>query len=91
MKFLGGNPLDQGDPGQAGGIPFSFLAILLLILLVGAGLWIFVTEQIPELFKVRNSENFKKWFKEFSGGVLAVLLFGSILALIAFILHRIGL
>ena len=52
MNRLGGNPLDQGEPGQAGGIPFSLIAIIFIIVLVGAGLWFFMTDLLPNLFKV---------------------------------------
>ena len=91
MIRLGGNPLDQGEPGQAGGIPFSLIAIVCIILLVGAGLWFFMTDLLPNLFKVKSISDLKVWTKEFWGGLSFVILCGSILALIAFLLFKIGL
>lgn len=91
MNSLGGNPLDQGEPGQAGGIPFSFIAIVCILLLIGAGLWFFITDLLPDLFKVRSWNALKVWLKEFWGGLLSVIIFGSILAFIAFVLYKIGL
>jgi hypothetical protein len=91
MNRLGGNPIDQGDPGQAGGIPFSLIAILCIILLVLAGLWIFITNQLPNLVKVKSLKDLKIWIKEFWGGLLFVIIGGLLLGLIALLLAQIGL
>ncbi len=91
MIYLGGNPLDKGEPGQAGGIPFSLIAIILIIVLVGFGLWGFMTELLPNLIKVRSLTDLKVWIKELWGGLLFITICGSILALIAFLLFKIGL
>ena len=90
MNRLGGNPLDQGEPGQAGGIPFSLIAIIFIIVLVGAGLWFFMTDLLPNLFKVKSLSDLKVWIREFWGGLSFVIICGSILALIAFLLFKIG-
>jgi hypothetical protein len=61
------------------------------MVLVGFGLWTFMTELLPNLLKIRSLSDLKAWIREFWGGLLFTTICGSILALIAFLLFKIGL
>lgn len=91
FKLSSGNPLDQGDPAQAGGISFSLFAIILLVLLAVWGFWRFITVHFLDLFKIRSLTQVRIWLKQTWETLFAVIIFGSVLAILALFLYKLGL
>lgn len=91
MNWLSGNPLDQGDPSQAGGFSFSLIAFICIFIVVIWALWGFFTRVLPDLIKLKTLMELKLWFKKFWNGLVSVIIIASLLGGVGIILYRFGL